>query len=112
MRFTVLAPLCLAFFSALAPIAPAQSLHNDEFRLTYSSSGITSLKRVQDKYDTDYIAQGRALGDVLIRYHASGETDWKKASAAFPDPENSPSDHAVHLRRSGCRHRKRCVRHI
>lgn len=98
MRCTVSAPLCLTFFLALAPLAPAQSLHNDEFRLAYSSSGVKSLKRVQDKYDTDYIAQGRALGEVLIRYRSKGETEWQKASAAFPDTENPPSDQAVHFK--------------
>ena len=87
MRFP-LAFLLLAAFS-LPPLASPQSLQNSEFHLTYSSSGVTSLKRVQDKYDTDYVARGRALGDLLIRYRSEGEKEWRKASAALLDPKNS-----------------------
>jgi len=74
----------LAFSAALsfAPLTAAQSLQDAQFQLAYSPSGITSLKHVHDKYDTDYIADGRNFGDVLIRYRAVGQKDWKKASAA------------------------------
>jgi hypothetical protein len=76
----------------LAPLASAQSLHNTEFQCNFSSSGVTSLKHVQDKYDTDYIARGRTLGDLLIRYRSAGETAWKKASAAVRDPGDPSSE--------------------
>src|SRR5947207_12038882 len=59
--------------SAAFPLGPsilAQSLQNAQFQLAYSPSGITSLKHVQDKYDTDYIAGGRTVGEVIIRYRA------------------------------------------
>ena len=59
-----------------------QTLTNSQFQVRFSASGITSLKRVRDKYDTDYIASGEALGDVIIRYRARGDHDWKQASAA------------------------------
>jgi hypothetical protein len=80
---------------SLAPLASPQSLQNTEFHLDYSSSGVTSLKRVHDKYDTDYIARGRTLGDLLIRYRSVGEKNWKKASAALLDQNSPSSDHAV-----------------
>lgn len=80
--------LFLSFF-ALVPSAPAQSLRNSRFQIESSPAGLTSLKHTQDKYDTDYIASGRTLGDVLIRYRSVGEKDWKKASAATPDSENT-----------------------
>src|SRR5438046_1648681 len=77
--------LLLAFPFYLVPPTNAQSLQGSQFRLSYSSSGITSLKRVQDKYDTDYIARGRAIGDVLLRYRAPGAKDWRRISGAMPD---------------------------
>jgi hypothetical protein len=86
--------LCFAF--SFSSPASAQSLHNTDFQLDYSSSGVTSLKRVRDKYDTDYIAHGRTLGDLLIRYRSLGERDWKKASAALLNPSD-PSEHAVNF---------------
>jgi hypothetical protein len=57
----------------------AQTISNDQFKISYSSAGLTSLKRVQDVYDTDYIAPGRTLGDVLFRYRTAGEQAWKQA---------------------------------
>jgi Family of unknown function (DUF5695)/F5/8 type C domain len=85
--FGLFAAASLAAF--LAPLACAQSLHNTAFQIDYSSRGITSLTHVHDKYSTDYIARGRTLGDLLIRYRPTGEKDWKKASAAFLDPESA-----------------------
>ena len=95
MRFSpaLLLPLALFF----APYASAQSLHNAEFRLDYSSSGVTSLKRVHDKYDTDYIARGRTLGDLIIRYRSGGEKEWKKASAAVLNPDDRSSEQTVNF---------------
>src|SRR5215469_2750188 len=45
--------------------AAAQTLANGQFNVQYTSSGIASLKHVQDAYDTDYMARGKTLGDVL-----------------------------------------------
>lgn len=93
MRFSF-SFLFLAAIS-LSPLVSSQSLQDSEFHVTYSSSGVTSLKRVQDKYDTDYIARGRTLGDILIRYRSEGEKEWRKASAALLDPKNSSPEQNV-----------------
>ena len=85
MRFPSALFFLISF--SLPPLSSAQSLHNTDFQLDYSTAGVTSLKHVHDKYDTDYIARGRTLGDLLIRYRSTGEKDWKKASAAFLDAE-------------------------
>src|SRR2546430_9585865 len=80
--------------SAAFPLAPsilAQSLQNAQFQLAYSPSGITSLKHVQDKYDTDYIAGGRTVGEVIIRYRATGGKDWKKGTAGGLKPRAPPN---------------------
>jgi Family of unknown function (DUF5695) len=95
VRFRLALPLSLAI--SFSPHAFAQSLNNAEFQLDYSSSGVTSLKHVHDKYDTDYIARGRSLGDLLIRYRFRGEKDWKKASGAVLDPSDPASRQAVHF---------------
>jgi hypothetical protein len=88
----------VAFVLTWPTAAQSQSLRNNEFHLDYSSSGINSLKRVQDKYDTDYIARGRSLGDVLIRYRYSGDKEWKKATSALLDTTPSAqSENAVHF---------------
>lgn len=62
--------------------AQAQSLTNDQFQIAYSSAGVTSVKHTNDSYPTNYIGAGRTLGDVVIRYRAQGEKDWKSASSA------------------------------
>ena len=64
---------------AAAITLPAQPLANDSFQILTSPSGLTSLKRVHDGYDTDYIAGGRALGNVLVRYKLPAETSWQTA---------------------------------
>src|SRR6516164_93500 len=84
MRALILA-LYFGFGLQAAGVA-AQTLANKQFDIRYSSAGLTSLKHVQDVYDTDYVASGRALGDVLIRYRKSGETEWRLAQAAH-DPQ-------------------------
>ena len=83
--------LALSAALSLAPSIAAQSLEDAQFQLAYSLSGITSLKHVHDRYDTDYIAYGRTLGDVVMRYRAVGGKDWKKASAAVLN-EGTPTN--------------------
>ena len=72
--------------------AVAQSHHHSPLQLVYSASGLISLKRVHDQYDTDYIAAGRTLSDLLIRYRSMGAKDWKKASAAMLDTRSQRRD--------------------
>jgi hypothetical protein len=75
--------------AAAAIALPAQPLANDSFQILTSPTGLTSLKRVHDAYDTDYIAGGRALGNVLVRYKLPAETSWQTA------PRTSPSGAAL-----------------
>jgi hypothetical protein len=81
VRFAVTLLCSLSAFGSLP--AFAQSLESSEFRLAYTSDGVTSLMRVNDKYATNYVARGRALGDVLIRYRLAQEKVWRRASAAM-----------------------------
>jgi hypothetical protein len=93
VRFRPALPICLAL--SLSPQGFSQSLDSADFQINYSSAGVTSLKHVHDKYDTDYIARGRTLGDLLIRYRPAGEKEWKKMSAAFIKPGVPSSQQAV-----------------
>ncbi|HXN50134.1 MAG TPA: DUF5695 domain-containing protein [Bryobacteraceae bacterium] len=63
----------------LAAVAGAAALANSSFEIQSSPSGLTSLKRVHDRYDTDYIAGGHALGNVLVRYKAPADAAWQTA---------------------------------
>ena len=73
--------------------APQHHLSDAQFRIGYSASGLTTIRHVHDRYDTNYIARGAALGDLLIRYRALGGRKWKEASAARIDrgAGNDPS---------------------
>jgi hypothetical protein len=87
--------LALSTVFLFAGEARAQSLSDSQFQLNYSSYGVTSLKHVQDKYDTDYIARGRTLGDLVIRYRGAGEKEWKKAGATFSASQNLSPRHGA-----------------
>jgi hypothetical protein len=72
----------VCFVFGLNAAAYGQTLANGLFNLQYSPAGVTSIKRVHDVYDTDYIGSRRSLGDVLIRYRKPGETEWRQAQSA------------------------------
>src|SRR5690349_20186349 len=78
-------PVLLLSCLALAQTAPQQTAPAGKFRVAFDKSGITSLKRAGDKYDTDYIADEATLGHVRVRYKM-GETEWRQFST--DDPKN------------------------
>jgi len=71
--------------------AVAQTISNDQFKLSYTRNGIASLKHVNDAYDTDYISAGRTLGDVFIRYRNPGGSVWQQTVGAY-NPENTSTN--------------------
>ena len=89
MRIQLLA-LVLIVIAAVPEACTGQTtLKNEQFQVSTSDSGIASIKRVQDKYDTEYIAPARNLGDLVIRYREVGQQEWKHASAAVIDPASA-----------------------
>lgn len=76
-----LRPLPAFFAVVLMTVAGASAQEIPAFQLQYGPSGIGSLQKPQDKYATDYIQSGHALGDVTIRYRALNEGAWKEVSA-------------------------------
>jgi hypothetical protein len=76
-RWAALVTVILAL--AGAPFAAsAQDLDNAAFHIRYDATGIRSLKRTGDLYDTDYIAANGSLGRLLIRYRATRNGDWRE----------------------------------
>lgn len=68
-----------------------QQIKNGNFQIAFSSAGVTSLKRSQDAFDTDYILGGRSLGDVLVRYR-SPDQPWKEITSATTSSQSSPDE--------------------
>jgi hypothetical protein len=80
MRILVLLAIVTAL---LLDVCVGQTtLKNEQFQVAGSDFGIASIKRVHDKFDTEYIAPGRSLGDVVVRYRQMGQKEWKRASAS------------------------------
>jgi hypothetical protein len=55
-------------------------LSNNEFDLKIDNGAIVSLKRVNDAFDTDYIAPESRFCDVVVKYR-SADSDWKKGAS-------------------------------
>jgi hypothetical protein len=70
--------------------AMGQSPVASPFQVKYTSDGVVSLQKTQDKYATDYIQSGHALGDVAIRYRAEGAAAWSEVSAASRKGDAGP----------------------
>jgi Family of unknown function (DUF5695) len=76
----------ILYVSALLFAGVPPSIGQSPFQVQYTASGISSLQKIQDKYATDYIQSGHALGDINIRYRAEGASSWNELSAASRDP--------------------------
>ena len=55
------------------------------FQLQFNRTGISSLKRLNDAYDTDYIAKGRALGGIAVKYRMEKGSWQSSASSGMAD---------------------------
>ena len=77
---------------------PSQGTPAGSFKIQFGQAGITSLKRANDRYDTEYIARNRVLGHVNVRYQM-GENEWRQFSTAdtrnkFRQLRGDPADPA------------------
>jgi hypothetical protein len=66
--------LILIIVCSRGVLASSRQLENDQFKITFSPAGLTSLKRVHEVFDTDYVLGSRSLDDVLVRYRPPGNT--------------------------------------
>jgi len=70
--------------------AGAAELANQAFRIQYDSSGIRSLKRVNDVHDTEYIGANGTLGALVVRYRATPNGHWREVREILEtEPETS-----------------------
>lgn len=72
---------------------------SDLFTLRFSPSGIVSLKRTDDKHDTEYIQRSKVLGHVLVRYRML-DGPWQEFATESIDETHrkvrvSPDEHGV-----------------
>src|SRR5262245_32331543 len=67
--------------AALARVAADGTVQSQQFAVAFNAGAITSLKRVGDAFDTDYIASGRRLGDAIVRYR-QGPGEWQTLDTA------------------------------
>ena len=63
-------------------LAAQGQLASDLFKIQFGDNGITSLKRVKDVHDTEYITPGGALGNLVIRFKTPSDANWRVASLA------------------------------
>lgn len=98
MRMRIL--MLLGVVMALLPeVCVAQTtLKNEQFQVAGSDFGIASIKRVEDKYDTEYIGPGRSLGDIVIRYRQVGQKERKRASAAVIEAAPGAGQNTIYYR--------------
>lgn len=59
--------LTVFFLTGLLSLAQS-NISNEHFKLRLSATGITSLKRTNDAYDTNYIRAAGVLGDIVVQY--------------------------------------------
>jgi hypothetical protein len=62
--------------------AGQEVISNENFKLAFTAEGLSSLKRTNDIYDTDYIIQNSSIGDVLITYKSAGDSDYSRLHSA------------------------------
>ena len=66
-------------------------LKNEQFQIEYSTSGIESLKKTNDVYDTDYILERNNIGDLIISFRNTGDEQYttiKEATLAESDEDH------------------------
>jgi hypothetical protein len=84
----------ICIFSLESFSAAEQKMENDYFTIIAGNSGITSLKRTKDVYDTDYILGRNSIGDVLVSYRPVGQEQYKQVKKA--ELKSASKDSAVY----------------
>src|SRR6185312_13343737 len=90
--------LAITALAALPALAISQTLTNNAFNIRYGAGGITSLKRVNDKYDTEYLSPGGLLGNVVIQYRTATNSAWttaREVGAATASPDGNTIHYSI-----------------
>ena len=61
--------------------AAADSGAGMQFALKFDAGAVVSLRRVRDRFDTDYVQSGQRLGDIALTYRQPGGA-WQSAATA------------------------------
>src|SRR5512142_3027128 len=69
---------------SICTLAVADDLKNQSFTIQSDATGIRSLKRTGDTYDTDYVAANASLGRLLIRFRSAPNGDWRELRDLIP----------------------------
>jgi hypothetical protein len=93
-RVALLVAFSLIFMPAILLAAQGQ-LVSDLFKIQFADNGITGLKRVKDVHDTEYIAPGGTIGNLVIRFKSPGDPNWVTASEAKLTGPPAPGKNAV-----------------
>jgi hypothetical protein len=96
MRTTLwfLMGVAAAILGPKATFADGQ-LKDNEFALQYGARGITSLRRVQDTYDTQYISTGGVLGNVALQFKTAADAGWTLAREVALVGDPAPGDNTL-----------------
>ncbi len=88
-------PLFIVFFLVLlvSSAAAKDVFKNSYFELEFGTTGITSLKAVNDDFKTNFIREGAALGDVRIRFRME-DAEWQEAAAGRMPDRGIPKEYA------------------
>lgn len=88
MVTTCVSVTAAAVTGTCAPIleAGADELKSQSFEIQYGPSGITSLRRVRDAAETEYVGPNGALGRLVVRYRTAAHGDWKELRDLLPGP--------------------------
>ena len=80
VAFTLAASTAPLLSQSTNPSAPVRG--NSQFELKLDAGAIISLKRAADRdHATEFIAAGRRLGDVVVKYR-QGQDEWQSANTA------------------------------
>ncbi len=79
----------------LPGLAVGQVLSNDAFNIQYNAGGITSLRRANDTYETEYVTRGGVLGNVFIQYRRGAGSVWTTAREIGAGPAAAPGSNSV-----------------
>lgn len=79
----------------LPGLAAGQELGSSAFKIQYGAGGITSLRRANDTFDTEYITRGGVLGNVFIQYRKGAESGWTVAREIGAGPAAAPGSNTI-----------------
>lgn len=78
-------------------------IESESFRLQVAPEGITSLKRVNDVHDTDYIGESGALGRLVVRYRTLPAGDWTEVGEVVRTEVGQTDANVMNFRLGGPR---------